>query len=57
MSRCGMDFQSILLHIAYNFQHFEPIQYANGLFKSLPIFQVNGFKITIDFDDFPSLSK
>jgi hypothetical protein len=26
MSRCGMDFQSIPLHIVYNFQHFEPIQ-------------------------------
>jgi hypothetical protein len=25
MSRCGMDFQSIPLHILYSFQHFEPI--------------------------------
>jgi hypothetical protein len=32
MSQCGMDFQSIPLHITYNFQQFEPIQYANGLY-------------------------
>jgi hypothetical protein len=38
MSQCGMDFQSIPLHIAYNFQHFEPIQYVNGLSRSLPTF-------------------
>jgi hypothetical protein len=30
MFRCGMDFQSILLHITYNSQHFEPIQYVKG---------------------------
>ncbi len=35
MSRCGMNFQSIPLHITYSFQHFEPIQYVNGLFRSL----------------------
>ncbi len=57
MFRCGMDFQSTLLHIVYNFQHFEPIQYVNGLSKFLPTFQVNDFKITIDLNDFPSLSK
>jgi hypothetical protein len=34
MSPCGMNFQSIPLHILYNFQHFEPIQYVNGLFRS-----------------------
>ncbi len=44
MSQCGMDFQQ-----------FEPIQYANGLFKSLPIFQVNDPKVTINFDDFSCL--
>jgi len=38
MSQCGMDFQSIPLHIAYNSQHFEPIQYVNGLSRSLPTF-------------------
>jgi hypothetical protein len=31
MSQFRMDFQSIPLHIIYNFQHFEPIQYVNGL--------------------------
>jgi hypothetical protein len=52
-----MDFQSIPLHIAYNSQHFEPIQYVNGLFRSSPTFQVNDSKVNIDLDDFSSLSK
>ncbi len=26
-----MDFQTILLYIAYNSQHFEPIEYAIGM--------------------------
>jgi len=38
MFRCGMYFQSIPLHIAYSFQHFEPIQYVNSLSKFLPTF-------------------
>jgi hypothetical protein len=38
MSQCGMDFQYIPLHIAYNSEHFKPIQYVNGLFRSLPTF-------------------
>jgi hypothetical protein len=54
MFQCGMDFQSIPLRIMYNFQHFEPIQYVNGLFRSLPTFQVNNSKVIIDLDDFPS---
>jgi hypothetical protein len=57
MSQCGIDFQSIPLHIMYSSQHFEPIQYVDGLYRSLPIFQVNDSKINIDLDDFPSLSK
>jgi hypothetical protein len=48
-----MDFQSI--HITYNFQHFEPIQYGNGLSRSLPTFQVNDPKVTINLNEFPSL--
>jgi hypothetical protein len=52
---CGLDFQSILLHIAYSFQHFEPIQYVNGLFKSFLTFQVNDSKVIIFLNDFPSL--
>jgi len=52
-----MGFQSIPLHIAYNYQHFEPIQYVNGLFKSLLTFQINDPKVTIDLNDFLSLSK
>jgi hypothetical protein len=55
MSQCGMDFQSICLHIVYNSQHFEPIQYVNGLSRSLPIFQVNNPKVSIDLNDFLSL--
>ncbi len=52
-----MDFQSIPLHIAYNFQHFEPIEYVNGLFLSSPIFQGNDPRVHIDLDDCPSFSK
>jgi hypothetical protein len=52
-----MDFQSIPLHIVYNFQHFEPIEYVNGpsLFSS--IFEGNDPKVHIDLDDFPSFFK
>jgi hypothetical protein len=57
MSQCGMGFQSIPLCITYNFEHFEPIQYVNDLFRSLPTFQVNNSKITIDLDDFQSFSE
>jgi hypothetical protein len=57
MSQCGMDFQSIPLHITYNSQNFEPIQYINGLSRSSLTFQVNDSKINIDLDDFPSISK
>jgi hypothetical protein len=48
-----MDFQSIPLHIAYNFQDFEPIEYVNGLSWLSPIFQANNPKVHIDLDDFP----
>jgi len=57
MFQCGMDFQSIPLHISYNYQHFEPIQHVSGLFRSLLTFQNNDPKVTIDLDDFPSFSK
>jgi hypothetical protein len=57
MSRYGMDFQSIHLHIVYNFQHFESIQYVNGLSRALPTFQVNDSKVTTDLDDFSFFSK
>ncbi len=57
MSQCGMAFQFIPLHITYNSQHFELIQYFNGLSRSLPTFQSNDPKITIDLDDFLSLLK
>jgi hypothetical protein len=57
MSQSSMDFQSIPLCIMYNSQHFEPIQYVNGLFKSSLTFQVNNSRVTINLDDFPSFSK
>jgi hypothetical protein len=52
-----MDFQSIPLHIIYNFQHFEPIEYVKGLFKSLFTFQTNDHKVHTNLNDFPSFSK
>ncbi len=56
MFRCGMDFQSIPLHITYSSQHFEPIQYVNGISR-FTYFQVHKSKVNIDLDDFPSLSE
>ncbi len=57
MFQCGIDFESIPLHITYSSQHVEPIQYVNGSSKSLPTFQINDPKVTIDLDDFPFFSK
>jgi len=60
MFQCGMNFQSfqsIPLHIVHNFQHFEPIEYVNGLLQYLFIFQTNDLKIHINLDDFPSFSE
>jgi hypothetical protein len=53
MSRYGWIFQSIPLHIVYKFQHFEPIEYVNGLSWFSFIFQVIDSKVHIDLDDFP----
>ncbi len=39
MSQCEMDFQTILQYIAYNSQHFEPIEYANGMARFLLAFE------------------
>jgi hypothetical protein len=52
-----MNFQSIPLCITYSYQHFEPIQYVNGLSRFLLTFQINDPKVTIDLDYFPSLSE
>ncbi len=57
MSWCGMDFQSTPLHITYSFQHFELIQYVDGLSKFLLTYQINDPKVTINLNDFPYLSK
>jgi hypothetical protein len=35
-----MDFQSIPLEITYSFQHFEPIEYVNGLSKKGILFRL-----------------
>jgi len=52
-----MDFQSIPLHITYSSQHFEPIQYVDGLSRFLFTFQLNDSKVTIDLNDILSFSK
>ncbi len=52
-----MDFESTPLHITYSFQHFEIIQYVNGLSKFLLTYQINDPKVTINLNDFPYLSK
>jgi len=61
MSQCFnveyMDFQSIPLHMVYNFQHFEQIEYFNGVPWSLYIFQTNHPKVIINLNEFPYLSK
>ncbi len=54
MFRCGMEFQSIPLHISCRSRHFEQIQYVNVLFKFLFAFEIIDPKVTIDLDDFPS---
>ncbi len=43
--------------VTYSSQHFRPIQYVNGLFKSLLTLQVNNSKINIDLNDFSSFSE
>jgi hypothetical protein len=39
------------------YQHFEPIEYVNGLSQSSTTFQANDPKVHIDLDDFSSFSK
>ncbi len=48
-----MDFQSIPLHIAYSSQHYEPIEYDNGVLKKFHAFEPNDPKVTINLDEFP----
>jgi hypothetical protein len=57
MFQCGLKFQSIPLRITYNSEHFESIEYINGLFSFLCTLQMNDPKINIDLDDFSSLLK
>jgi hypothetical protein len=57
MSRCGKDFQSIPLHITYNFQHFEPIEYVNSVSKILHVFKTNNPNMIFNLDKFLSCSK
>jgi hypothetical protein len=35
-----------------SFQHFEPIEYVNGVDRFLPSFETNAPKILINLDDF-----
>jgi hypothetical protein len=57
MFQCGMDFQSIPLHVIYNSQHFEPIEYVNGVHNVLHVFETNNPKMIINLDKFLSCSK
>jgi len=57
MFQCGMNFQSIPLHIVYSFQHFEPNEYVNGLSTYTFIFQMNDPKVHKNLDGFPSFSE
>jgi hypothetical protein len=43
---CGVGFQSIPLHIVYNFQHFESIEYDNGVPRFFHAFEPNDPKVT-----------
>jgi hypothetical protein len=56
MSRCGIDFQSIPLLITYNSQHFELIEYENGVLRFLHAFEPNDPKVTTNLDEFPLIS-
>jgi hypothetical protein len=41
------------VYVTYNSENNEPIKiYVNGLFRCLHTFQVNGPKVTIDWNDF-----
>jgi len=53
---CGVDFQSILLRIGYNSQHFEPIEYDNGELRFFHDFEPNDLKVTVNLDEFPLIS-
>jgi len=57
MSQCGKDFQSIPLHITYNFQHFEPIEHVNNVSKILHVLKTNNPNMIFNLDKFLSCSK
>jgi hypothetical protein len=57
MSQYGVNFQLILLHIAYISQHVEPIKYHNGVLGFLRAFETNDPKMTINLDDFSLIFK
>jgi len=52
-----VNFQLILLHTSYIFQHFEPIKYDNGVLGFLYAFETNDPKMTINLDEFSLISK
>jgi hypothetical protein len=43
--------------LTYNFQHFEPIEYVNGVSKILHAFKINNPKMIFNLDEFLSCSK
>jgi hypothetical protein len=49
-----INFQSIPLYIVYNFQHFESIEYVNGILRSFHAFWMNDPKLIKDLDEFMS---
>jgi len=57
MSQRWKDFQYIPLHVTYTFQHFEPIEYVNGVFNFLHVFKTNNPKMILNLDEFLSCSK
>jgi hypothetical protein len=52
-----MDFQFVPLHITYEFQHFEPIEYANSVARFILTFETNDPKVIINLNEFSFLSK
>jgi hypothetical protein len=52
-----INFQSFPLYIVYNFQHFESIEYVNGILRSLHTFWTNDHKVIKDVDELKKKKK
>jgi hypothetical protein len=57
MCKCGLDYQIDPLHIAYNNQHFEPIEYTCDVRNTQFQFETKNSKSFIKLDDYPMLLK